>query len=136
MNLLDTIRENIKSDSHIELAVVFGSAAKSNLNETSDIDLGIRMAPNVTDDKLQQLELDLGRLTGRSIDIVLIDQAPPLLRFEIAKDGIVLRQDDDYQWADFCAKAMIDWWDWAPVAKKINQTIIAGLRKDRQDGEK
>src|SRR3712207_7146976 len=45
----------------------------------------------------------------------LFRSAPPLLRFEIARDGVVLRQDRDGLWTDFKTRAMIDWWDWEPI---------------------
>jgi len=41
-------------------------------------------------------------------------------------------------WADFRARAMLDWWDWAPVARAIEKGIIAnrgeqGCSKDSPD---
>jgi hypothetical protein len=48
-------------------------------------------------------------------------ESPRQLRFEIARGGLVLVERQPYAWADFCAKAMIEWWDWAPTARLIHR---------------
>ena len=60
--------------------------------------------------------------------VIYLDEAPPLLRFEIARDGVVLVERRPGFWTDFKAKAMVDWWDWAPTARKIQRAAIQRLR--------
>jgi hypothetical protein len=36
---------------------------------------------------------------------------------------------DPGDWADFRARAMIDWWDWAPTARMINDAAIRRLQE-------
>jgi hypothetical protein len=76
----------------------------------------------------------LGRAAGRPIDIVDLNDAPPQLRFEIARDGKVLIERVPYAWADVRARAMIDWWDWAPTARMIDAAAIERLRQRTTDG--
>jgi hypothetical protein len=32
-------------------------------------------------------------------------------------------------WVDFKTKAMVDWWDWAPYARRIHRGVAARLRE-------
>jgi len=80
------------------------------------------------------IEADLGRAAGREIDFVDLGDAPPQLRFEIARDGLLLFERTPYVWADFRAHAMIDWWDWAPTARKIHHAAAARLRRRASQG--
>ena len=63
-----------------------------------------------------------------------LDVAPPLLRFEIARDGRVLLERAPNAWADFRARAMIDWWDWAPTARLFHAAAASRLRAALADG--
>jgi hypothetical protein len=60
--------------------------------------------------------------------VVRLDVAPPLLRFEITRDGRVLFERTPHAWSDFRARAMTDWWDWAPTARFLNAAAVARLR--------
>lgn len=78
----------------------------------------------------RELEAALGRAAAHPVDVVYLDEAPPLLRFEIARDGILLVESRPYQWADFKARAMLDWWDWAPTARKLWAASLNRLRHE------
>jgi hypothetical protein len=74
------------------------------------------------------LAAELSRATGRTVDVVQLDAAPPLLRFEVARDGTLLVERVPHGWADFRARAMIDWWDWAPTARMLHAAAVSRLR--------
>jgi hypothetical protein len=41
---------------------------------------------------------------------------------------------DPHGWADFRARAMIDWWDWAPTARMMHAVMSARLREEARHG--
>ena len=112
----------------VKLAVLFGSTARGQDRPKSDVDLGILLAPYSPELRFR-VEADLGRAAGRSVDVILLDDAPPLLRFEIAKEGVLLFQREDHLWTGFKAKAMVDWWDWAPTHRMIAAGVARRLRE-------
>lgn len=116
----------------VRLAVLFGSAARRPLGPESDIDIGVALEAGV--EALAALGVALDRAAGRSVDLVSLDDAPPLLRFEIARTGTVLLARDSHAWADFRARAMIDWWDWAPTARMMHAVMSARLREEARRG--
>ncbi len=133
MSLVDQLRAALTAIPAVRLAVVFGSVARGDERAGSDVDVGVRLDPDSAALR-QEVEAALGRAARRDIDLVVLDESPPLLRFEIATDGVVLVELQPHAWADFRMHAMIDWWDWAPTAKKIEEAAIARLRASVADG--
>jgi predicted nucleotidyltransferase len=132
--LLESLRQGIASLPEVRLAVLFGSTARGQARPQSDVDLGVLLDPDTPDVRFKA-ETELGRAAGRSVDVVFLNQAPPLLRFEIAKEGVLLHQDQDHLWTDFKTRAMLDWWDWAPIAKRIEDALIQRLREKVGHGQ-
>ena len=112
----------------VRLAAVFGSVARDRERPASDLDIGLLLDPDTPEERLQ-VEAALGRAAGREVDAIYLDAAPPLLRFEIASDGVPLIERRPHDWADFRARAMIDWWDWAPTARIIQDAALRRLRE-------
>jgi predicted nucleotidyltransferase len=132
MDVLDALRECLERHPEVRLAVLFGSAARGESRERSDVDLGLRLVPGRLPDAA--LEADLGRAAGRAVDLVILDSAPPLLRFEISRDGRVVVERDPHAWSNFHARAMVDWWDWAPTARAAQAVALRRLHEQATRG--
>jgi len=129
---MDDLQSALEERAEVRLAVLFGSSARDGAGR--DADLALIIAPD-TPALRRSLEADLGRAAGRAVDIVYLDQAPPLLRFEIARDGKVLIERIAHLWADVRARAMIDWWDWAPQARMLFAAAARRLREKVPSGQ-
>ena len=116
----------------MRLAVLFGSTARGQSGPDSDLDVGVLFEAG--QESTAGLEVALARATGRRLDLVGLDTAPPLLRFEIARDGRLLLERTPHAWADFRARAMTDWWDWAPTARLFHAAAASRLRGALADG--
>jgi predicted nucleotidyltransferase len=134
VSIEDRLRQCVSSLPEVKLAVLFGSTARGQAGPRSDVDLGILLDPD-TPEVRSKVEPELWRATDRTLDLIFLDKAPPLLRFEIARDGVVLHQQQDHLWTDFKTKAMLDWWDWEPVAKRIEEALIQRLREKVGHGQ-
>jgi len=135
MSLEDRLRQSVASLPEVRLAVLFGSTARGKAGPRSDVDLGVLLDPDTPDARLR-VETELGRAVGdRSVDVIFLKEAPPLLRFEIAKEGVVLHQDRDGLWTDFKTRAMLDWYDWEPIARRIEEALIERLRRKVEHGQ-
>jgi predicted nucleotidyltransferase len=130
---LERLREALDSRSEVQLAVLFGSAARGAVGASSDIDVGVIVEP-ASGLAAASLTATLARATGRPVDVIDLRTAPPLLRFEIARDGEVVFERSPALWCEFRAQAMIDWWDWAPTARAIHRAAAARLRRQVGDG--
>jgi predicted nucleotidyltransferase len=131
--LLEVLGEAADS---VELLVLFGSLARADGSASArrpaprDIDLGVLYGEDATVRVWWQVEAGLRRFfADRPLDLVDLRSAPPLLRFEVARDGHLLYERRPYQWADFRARAMVDWWDWAPYQRRMDRGAIRRLRE-------
>ena len=127
MEMLDRLRQQTTAWPELKLAVLFGSRARGDARPGSDADLGLLLDPYSSELRFQ-VEAELGRAVGRPVDVVLLDDAPPLLRFEIARNGVLLFQREDHLWTGFKARAMVDWWGWAPTHRRIASAVVRRLR--------
>ena len=129
MDLVEKLRGQIRNRPELRMAILFGSTARGTDRPGSDVDLGIVLDPYSPEVRFD-IEAQLGRAARRPVHVILLDEAPPLLRFEITRDGALLFEREKGLWTHFKAKAMIDWYDWAPIARRINAGVIGRL-KDR-----
>ena len=114
----------LQSDDRIRLAVIFGSAARGSSSPRSDVDVAVLGLP-VGD--LPNTAVQLARAAGREVDLVDLTSAPPLFRMEIARDCVLLFARPSHLWADFKGQALIDLWDWAPLARRFVAAAMARL---------
>jgi predicted nucleotidyltransferase len=114
--LVSTLRSVLRAGPALRLAVLFGSAVRDQLTALSDVDVGI--VPNDPDLELA-VELDLqARLAlacRRNVDLVRLDHATTLVRWQVAKDGRLLYAQPHYEWVRFVARAASDYGDFAPA---------------------
>ena len=122
------LRQVLAGTPGVELGVLFGSHARGTAHRGSDVDVAVRLSRDSLAER-REIELALGRAAGRPIDVVHVDESPPLLRFEIARGGKLLFERQPHVWADFRARAALDWWDWAPTARRIHASAAARLRE-------
>jgi len=128
MDLLESLRQRAASLHEVRLAVLFGSTARGEARRQSDVDVGVSVAPD-TSTARRRVEAELSRATAQPLHVVFLDEAPPLLRFEIAKEGILVFQRQDDLWQIFKERAIKDWWDWAPYERIITAAAVRRLRE-------
>jgi hypothetical protein len=91
----DDIKHFFANTKVIKFAYLFGSHARGNAGPLSDVDLAVYLdnRMNLFSARLFLLE-DLGRqLKGQSFDLIVLNDAPLILRYEIIRDGKVLKED-------------------------------------------
>lgn len=130
--MIEELRRALELAPEVQLAVLFGSHAHHAAAEASDVDVGILLETGR--DRPPALQVTLERALGRVLDIIWLDDAPPLLRLEIARDGLVAVERAPGAWAAFQAHALIDWWDWVPTARMIRRTLAARLQEEASRG--
>ena len=131
MTAVDNVRRTLEAWPDVRLAVLFGSTARGTARRASDLDIGVSV-PETSD--LMALRVAVQRATSQQVDVIRLEEAPPHLRFQIARDGRVIVERAVGAWADFRARAMIDWWDWAPTLRSMHRTMAERLREEAGRG--
>lgn len=127
VDIVESLRRALDREPSIVLAVLFGSLAAGRARARSDVDLAIGWSADVTAGEREASLNRLERAAGRTVDAVDVAEAPPLLRMEIARTGEVLVERIPHAWSDFRMHAMIDWWDFAPLARRMHEAARARL---------
>lgn len=94
-SLLDVIKNFLANTRIVKFAYLFGSHARGDAGPLSDVDLAVYLDNRVDlfSARLRLLE-DLSRqLKGQSLDLVVLNNAPLVLRYEIIRDGRVMKED-------------------------------------------
>ena len=117
----------------VDLLVMFGSTARGAGRGGSDVDLGL-LSPLATPTTRQELEVAFARAVRRRVDLVDLQEASPLLRFEIARDGVLIWEGRPHAWQGFKARAMVDWWDWKPMAERLQRAAAGRLARQVEHG--
>lgn len=92
------IRERCLRESGIVAAYLFGSAAAGRMKPGSDIDLALLVEPDQEGAfPLLELMAELERLCGKNVDVVLLNRAGELLKYEVRRTGRLIFERDPLQ---------------------------------------
>jgi uncharacterized protein len=120
---------HLLSQAGVEVAILFGSAASGKLRPGSDVDIGILLAPERALDFERELALaaELEQVLGREVDLVRLDNASTLLRFE-ASQGRCLLEARPGAFADFAARAFLEHEDLRPILLRCAAGMFSRLK--------
>jgi len=88
LSLLNKHREDIQRRFRVKTLGVFGSAARDEMREGSDVDVLVEFNGPPTFDGYMDLKFFLEELLGTKVDLVTIDAVKPRMRPIIEKDLI------------------------------------------------
>ena len=91
----DKLKAFFAADNKVKFAYLFGSMARNAEGKLSDLDLAVYLDGRVDffAYRLKLMELLAKRLGSERFDLIVLNRAPVLLRYEVIKEGIVLKED-------------------------------------------
>ncbi len=93
------LREYFSEVEGVTLAYLFGSTVRGEANRLSDIDIAVLFDDTLLQKEAFDLQLELiGELTGllktNNVDLVIINDSPLLLTYNIIREGLILKSDE------------------------------------------
>lgn len=128
-SLIATLQLTAEALPEVDVLVLFGSRVGESARANSDIDIAIGLSGRSAEIR-RGVEMAFARAVDRPVDVSFLDTAPPQLRFEMARSGLLLFERTPGAWVRERARAMVDWWDWAPLARRIHDRAVARLRAE------
>lgn len=130
---MDAVRKVLAEDPRIAYALVFGSNARGTAHAGSDLDIAIGLE---SDTHLSALDLGelisrLERASGRQVDIVLMDQAPPPVAYRAFRDGRVIVEKNHRRLAEEKARAILEYLDFRPIEQIATRGVLAAAAHGR-----
>ena len=103
------IKNVLETQDYILLAYLYGSVARGEAHKFSDIDIAVFLKKPVTEN-YKRLLAKVAPLDTKDtvIDIRLLNNAPPLFRYNVIKDGILLINRDEKLREAFVYKTLIE----------------------------
>lgn len=124
------LRKVLEAGPRLRLAMLFGSAAKGSAHAGSDVDVAI--IPFDRDLPLREelaLQAKLEQACGRSVDLVRLDRASTLLRWQVASKGRALLAEPTTERVRFVAAAASEYGDYAPALQRAAQLFRRRLAR-------
>ncbi|NLA75039.1 MAG: nucleotidyltransferase domain-containing protein, partial [Deltaproteobacteria bacterium] len=94
MDIIKKAREILQQNKAIVFAYVFGSYVQKKIRKDSDIDLAIYLEDELGTYEYLELKMLLSEAFNREVDLVILNKATPLLKYEIYKNNILLFSND------------------------------------------
>jgi uncharacterized protein len=115
----------------LRLAIMFGSAAMGTDRSDSDVDIAITpVDPNLPLGAELDLQRRLAEVLGREVDLVRLDRASCLVRWQVAKHGRVLLEGGPFEAARFIAGAVSEYLDFEPALARAAARFQARLTQE------
>ncbi|PIQ77829.1 hypothetical protein COV82_02640 [Candidatus Peregrinibacteria bacterium CG11_big_fil_rev_8_21_14_0_20_46_8] len=100
----------------VEALYLFGSRAQNRAGPLSDYDFGVLLndkipAKNFLDSKLEIMAQLRQQYETNKVDVVILNEAPPLLAMNIISDGKLLFEDDHEARVDFETRTTMKYLD-------------------------
>lgn len=120
------VADVLSADPRIAYGLVFGSTGRGDARPTSDLDVAIGVASDAEFDTLAvgRLISDLERATGRTVDLVMLHEAPPALAYRVFRDGQVVCTRDRSALVERRVRAILDYLDYRPFEAAFVRGVL------------
>lgn len=129
---LNEFLEKVNKQYPIELAYLFGSFSTETYNKESDIDIAI-MFKEKYESKTEAIVkgniIDMGRkYFQRELDVISLHSATPLLKYEVVKKGVLLKESKIR--SEFESLALREYFDFKHYAEIYNKAMVKALKEE------
>ncbi len=122
------VREALADVPDVAFAVVFGSSARGNTHATSDVDvaLGFEDRHRPTPRELGAIVSRIEEATGRSVDVVILEDAPPSLAYRVFRDGEAVLVRNRAALVERKARAILEYLVFLPIERACSEAVLSG----------
>ena len=132
-DLMEELQRALENETKLAYALAFGSRARGSALPKSDLDVAVGLAAGVRLDahEVGDLVSTLEQATGQTIDLVLLDEAPPAVAYRVFRDGRVLLERDHGALVERKTRAILDYLDFQPIEAIAVQGVLAAASNGR-----
>lgn len=135
--VIEKLREYYKNKKEAEFAYLFGSYAKEKNNKKSDIDVAVYLNENVPGDFFEYKMEEVCRLQdllGKSVDIVILNNAEPMLVHQVFRYGVLLKGSESRILAEFRRLNFYRYLDQMRISRILFEKNKKRIRESIQGG--
>ncbi|MGQ4915431.1 MAG: type VII toxin-antitoxin system MntA family adenylyltransferase antitoxin [Candidatus Asgardarchaeia archaeon] len=121
-SIIKKLKSILKEDNSIIFAYLYGSVARGKEHKFSDIDIAIFFKPPVDKNYRRFLSKIVSiEEKDKEIDVCVLNESPPLLRYNVIRDGILLVDKDPKLREEFVYRTLIEALDFKEVIKRYRK---------------
>jgi predicted nucleotidyltransferase len=115
-------------------AYLFGSVARGQARPASDVDVAVLL--DLERSPLEQVErqLDLtealGATANRPVQITMLNRAPPILIYQVLRDGLLLYERDTQERIAFEVRAIRIYLDLKPMLEFLSERLLSRIQEE------
>ena len=127
---------NIFAQEPVKIVYLFGSQAMGTAGQLSDIDIGILLNSNVAKENYFNYRLSFtSKLVSifqkDKVDVVILNECPPLLKDRVIRYGNVIYCQDDIHRIRFEVKALDEYLDFLPMQERYFEQLVKNIEEGR-----
>lgn len=124
----EKIKQCLTGDPGILVAFLYGSQVNGPTDADSDVDIAVLYARNRQPDVNDRLQLteDLVSITKRQVDLLILNEASPIICMQVLRKGKKIFERDHRTYLDFFVKTINEYDDLKRIRAIIEQNIMQG----------
>ncbi len=130
MNIIDKCREILIKQDPIIFAYVFGSHARGAERPTSDLDVAIYLKTPIDGYEYLDLKMQLTEALSLEVDLVVLNDAAPLIKYQIHKNHVPLFVRDRNIETRYKVRTLFEYDDMKKYLDLAYNKTIARLKKE------
>ncbi len=131
--LLFDLKEVLLKDDEIIFGYIFGSYGMNKSSPLSDVDIAFYVSPgkDAFEKKLAMMEEITSILKTDEVDIVILNEAPLVLCYQVLKTGRLLFSKDERLRLDFVNKVYNLYCDTEPLRKYAEANLLKRIKENK-----
>jgi uncharacterized protein len=128
---VEALRRALADDPRIAYALLFGSSARGAAHAGSDLDIAVGLQSRIDPLELGELVSRLEHATGRSVDLLVLDEAPPSIAYRVFREGRVIVENDHRALVECQARAILEYLDFRPLEELAARGVLMAVAHGR-----
>ena len=106
------------------------SNARGDARQGSDVDVAIGLVPGarLSAQEIGDLVSRLESAVARTVDLVILDEAPPAIAYRVFRDGVEMVVRDRRALVDRKARAILEYLDFRPIEELCASGVLVAAR--------
>lgn len=130
MDIIEKCKNILVGYEDIVFAYIFGSYVQGKMRADSDIDIAIYLEKKIDIDTYLEIKAYLSETFKREIDLIILNNATPLLKYEIYKNNILLFARDKSIETNYKVKTLFEYSDMKKYLDLSYNRTIDRLKKE------
>jgi predicted nucleotidyltransferase len=129
--VFEAVRDVLLGERRVAYALVFGSSSRAAERPDSDLDVAVGLFEPLDVHEIGDLITRLESACGRTVDLVLMNEAPIALAYRVFREGVPIVQRDRQALVRRKARAVLDYLDFKPIEELCTRGVLAAARDAR-----